>query len=81
MGGCGIEVVKIFFDVFAVVAFRAGEAEEPFLQNRIVRVPKCQGKTEPALAVGDTEQAIFAPAISAASGVIVGEIIPDVAVG
>lgn len=30
VGGGGIEVVVAFFDVFSVVAFVAGEAEEAF---------------------------------------------------
>ena len=39
-----------------------------------------RAKAEPTLAIGDAEQAVLAPAIGAAAGVIVGEIIPHRAV-
>src|SRR5207237_3579099 len=40
MGGGRIEVEVGFLDILAVVALGAGEAEEPFLQNRIPAVPQ-----------------------------------------
>ncbi len=75
-----VEVVIEFFHILAVVAFRPGEAKKPLLQNRIFSVPKRQRETETALPIGDTKQPVFAPAIRAASCMIVREIIPAISV-
>ena len=81
VGGGAVEIVVVFFDVFAVVAFVAGEAEEAFLEDWVLVIPEGEGEAEAAFAVGDAEQAVFAPAVGAGAGVIVGEVTPDVAVG
>ena len=44
MGGRRVEVIIKLLDVLAVVALRAGQAEQPFLQNRIFAVPKREAK-------------------------------------
>ena len=80
MGRGGIEVEITLFHVLAVIALAVGEAEEALLQNRILAVPQRQRETEPALAVGQAQQPILAPAISAAAGMVVWEILPTSAV-
>src|SRR5436309_2242405 len=53
MRGRGVEEVVAVLHVFAVIAFVAGEAEEPLLEDRIVPVPEREREAQPALAVGD----------------------------
>src|SRR5207249_5430254 len=80
MGRGGIEVKIAFFHVLAVIALAVGKAEKALLQDRILAVPQRQRETEPALAVGEAEQPVLAPAISAAAGVVVWKILPASAV-
>ena len=76
-----VEVVVALLDVLAVVALVAGEAEEAFFQNVVLAVPQRHAQAHAALAVGEAQQAVFAPAVDAAAGVVVGEVVPGVAVG
>ncbi len=80
MGRRRVEIVVTLLDVLAVVAFRAGQAEQPLFENRIAAVPKCQSEAEPALAIGEAEQPVLAPAVGAAASLVVREVIPTVAV-
>ena len=75
-----VEVVVELFDVFAVVAFRSGEPEQPLLEDRISLVPQREREGEAALVVADAQQAVFAPAVGPAPGLVVREILPAVAV-
>ena len=77
----GVEVVVQLLHVLAVVALAVGQAEEPLLQNRIAAVPQRQRQAEPLLVVADAGDAVLAPAIGPAAGVVVREVIPGVAVG
>ena len=79
MGRRAVEVEVVFLDVLAVVAFAVGQAEQAFLEDRVLAVPQGQGEAEPLLVVGDAGQAVFAPAIGARAGLVVGEVIPGVA--
>ena len=76
----GVEVVVAFLHVLAVVALGAGEAEEPFLEDRILPVPQRDREAETALAVGYAEQPVLPPAIRAAACVVVREVVPGGAV-
>ena len=55
MGRGGVEVEPGFLDVLAVIAFGVGEAEEPFLKDRVAAVPKGGSEAQPALTVGKPE--------------------------
>ena len=79
-GGCGVEIVVAFLNVFAVVALAIGQAEQALFENGIAAVPEGERKTDPAFAIGDAKQAIFTPAVGTTAGVIVREILPAVAV-
>jgi hypothetical protein len=39
MGRRRIEIIVVFLDVFAVVAFGVGQSEQPLLEDRILAVP------------------------------------------
>jgi len=80
VGGKGVEIEIGILHVLAVVALGIGQAKEAFLKDRVEAVPKRGRETETAFAVGEAEQAVLAPAIRAAAGVIVREIIPAVAI-
>src|SRR5207248_1262564 len=67
--------------VLAVISLEIGQTKKPLLEDRILPVPQRDGKTEPALAVADAQQPVFPPAIRPAASVIVGEVIPAIAVG
>jgi hypothetical protein len=68
----GVEVVVALLDVLAVVALGPGEPEQPLLEDGVGGVPEREGEAEPALAVGDAEEAVLAPAVAAGAGVVVG---------
>src|SRR5206468_3415075 len=71
-----IEVVVALFAVLPVIALGSGESKHPFFQNRVFPIPKREREAQPAFAVGDPQQSVLAPPVSAASGLIVREIIP-----
>src|SRR5207253_946746 len=77
----GVEVVVHLFDVLAVVAFGVGQAEEAFLQDRVAAVPESQRQAQPLLAVADAGEAVLAPAVSPAAGLVVREVFPGGTVG
>ena len=79
VGGGGLQVVVAFLDVFAVVALVAAEAEKAFLEDGVVAVPQGGGEAKAALAVAPALQAVLAPAVGPAAGVVVGELGPAVA--
>ncbi len=78
--GRRIQVVVGLLDVFAVVALRAGQAEEPLLQDRIPAVPERDGEADVLVAVGDAHQPVFAPAVRARARMVVRERVPGRAV-
>src|SRR4029453_17345215 len=73
-----VEVEVVFLDILSVVAFAIGQAEEAFLENGVPAVPEGQSKAQSLIFVGQTGDAVFAPAIGARAGVVVGKIIPGV---
>ena len=79
VGRRAVEVEVVFLDVLAVVPFAVGQAEEPFLQERVLPVPQGQREAQALLVIGNAGQPVFAPAVGARAGVIVGEEIPGVA--
>ena len=79
MGRRAVEVEVVFLDVLAVIAFAVGQAEQAFLEDRVLAVPQGQREAEPLLVVGDAGQAVLAPAIGAGAGLVVAEVVPGVA--
>src|SRR5262249_28518813 len=75
-GRGGVEVVVALLDVLAVVALRPGQAEGALLEDGVIAVPQGGGEAQPALAVGDAEQAVLAPAVGAGVGVLEREVPP-----
>ena len=63
-----------------MVPLAVGEAEQALLENRVLAVPQRQREAKALLVIGNTRDAVLAPAVGARAGVIVGEEIPGVAI-
>src|SRR5262249_13377650 len=74
-----VEVEVILLDVLAVVALAIGQPKQALLEDRVRTVPQGDGETQPLLVVGDAGQAVLAPAVGAAAGLVVREVVPGVA--
>ncbi len=64
-----------------MVALRASQAKETLLQEWVAFVPESNGQAYVLKTVAHPPQAIFVPAVSPASSVFVGEVIPGLASG
>src|SRR2546425_9526596 len=76
----GVEVVIQLLCIFAVISFAVRESENALLENRVFAVPQRERETEALLVVANPGDAVLAPAIRAAAGVVVREIFPGVTV-
>jgi hypothetical protein len=63
MGRRAVEVEVVLLHVLAVVALAVGEAEQPFLQDRVAPVPQRKCEAQPLLVVADAAKSVFAPAV------------------
>ena len=81
MGGCGVEVVVAFLDIFAVVTLLIRQAKCTFFEDRIFSIPESQGDAELLIGIADAANAIFPPAISPRACHAVRKIIPGIARG
>jgi len=81
IGRRGVEVEVTLLDVLAVVALRPAQPEEALLEDGVAAVPQGQGEAQATLAIAYAEQAVLAPAVGSAAGVLVWEVVPGVAVG
>src|SRR6476620_3902006 len=70
----------VFFDVFAVIAFRPCHSKEPLLQHRVLAIPQSHGEAEALQIVADTRQAILVPAVGLRAGRLVRRIFPSRAI-
>ena len=75
-----VEVEIVFLDILAVIALRAGQAEQPLLQDRIMSIPERQREAEILVAVANSGESILVPAIGAAASVVVREVRPGAAI-
>jgi hypothetical protein len=75
-----VEVEVILLDVLAVITLAVAQSEQPFLEDRIAPVPQRQRKAEKLTVIGDAGEPVLTPAVSTILRVIMGEVIPSVAV-
>src|SRR5579872_4210427 len=80
MRGEVVEVVIELFNVFSMISFLIAQSEKPFFQDLVLAVPEGYCETEVLKEVGDAAQAVFAPEISPAVGMVIREIVPGVAI-
>src|SRR4030095_4318999 len=75
-----VEVKIILLDVLAMVCLAVGEAEQALFQNRIALFPQRQRKAQPLFVVADSSQPVLTPPVSSRTRLVMGEIVPSVAV-
>ena len=75
-----IQVEIILFYVLAVVALTVGQAKHPLFEYGIYPIPQRQAKTKLLAVIRDSSQAILAPTISPRTCLVMGEIVPGVAI-
>ena len=81
VAGDGVEVPPVVLDVLTVVGLGPGQPERPLLEDRVAPVPQRQTQAQPLLAVAEAGQAVFAPAVGPGAGVVMGQVVPRLAVG
>ena len=80
MSGGGVQIVIELFAVFAVIAFAIGQPEQALLEDGITFVPQGEGEAKSLVMIGKSGDAILAPSVGATTGMVMGQIIPRVAV-
>jgi hypothetical protein len=75
-----VQVEVLLLHILAVIAFVAGEAEEPLFQDRIALVPQRDRQADALVPIAHAGETVFIPAIGARAGVIVGKVLPRGAV-
>ncbi len=78
VGGRAIEEIVQFLDIFAVVALGVGKPEQPLFQERILAVPQRQRQAPAQPIVGEAGDAVLAPPVGSAAGVVEREVVPGV---
>src|SRR6478672_4120172 len=76
----GVQIVVQFLAVLAVIALTIGQPEQALLEDRITFVPQREGEAKSLVMISESGDAILAPSIGAAAGMVVGQILPRVAV-
>ena len=75
-----VQVPPVLLHVLAVVALLTGQAERPLLEDRVVSVPQGQRQAQPLFDVAEPGQPVLAPPVDAGPGVVVGQVVPGLAV-
>ncbi len=75
-----VKVEVILLDVFAMIALAVGQPVQALLDDRVSAVPQRERKAQDAMIIGNAGQTVLAPAIGARARLVVGEIIPGVAI-
>ena len=76
-----IEEKIILLHILAVIALLVGQTEHPLFEDRVLFIPQCHSQADVLLVIAKAAHAVFVPAIGAAAGMVVGEIVPGVPVG
>src|SRR5215471_6712072 len=77
----GVHIEITLLHVLAMIGLGTADAKQPLLQYWIAAVPQGYGEAQTSFAVANTEQAVFAPAVRAATRMVVGKIGPARTVG
>ncbi len=75
-----VEVEVVLLDVLAVVALAVGQPEQALLEDRVAPVPQGEREAKHLVVVADAGQPVLAPAVGARTRLVVGEVVPGVAV-
>src|SRR5450432_3825949 len=63
VGGCAVEIIVIFLNIFSMVALVSGKPEISFLQYWILFIPERQGETQNLVFITDTSDSLFPPTV------------------
>src|SRR5215472_14260709 len=77
----GVEIVIVFLNVLAVVSFAICQAEQPLLEDWVFLIPERNSKADVLPAIANATDAVLAPAIGARTRMVVGQIVPRIAIG
>ena len=80
VGRGAVEVEPVLLHVLAVVSLAVVQAEHPLLQDRVLAVPQRQRETHSLALVADPCDAVLTPAIRARPRLLMGEVVPRIAV-
>src|SRR5437016_2748553 len=78
--GSRIEIEIALLHILAVIALIPGQAKQAFLEDGIAPVPERERETHHLMAVADSADAVFAPAIRARARMVVRDMFPRGAV-
>ena len=56
-----VDVPPVFLGILAVIALRAGQAEDPLLEDGIDAVPECERDAEQLVLVAESAETVLAP--------------------
>src|SRR5215469_12843731 len=80
MSGCTVQIKVVFLDIFAMIAFAICQPKQSLLQDWINTVPERYSKAKKLLVIGKSCQSIFTPPVGTRAGLIVGKVVPRIAV-
>ncbi len=75
-----IDVEVVLLNILAMVGLAVRQAKHAFLQNRVATIPQRHREAKLLLVVRDSRYPILAPTVGARSCLIMGEVVPGVAV-
>ena len=81
VSGRPVDGPEVLLDVLAVIALTVGQAEQAFLEDRILAVPQADGQIEKPETVAESTQAVLAPAVRAQMSMLERKIVPGILVG
>src|SRR5579863_895900 len=79
MRRCRIDEPPVFLRVLAVIALRAGEPEDPLLQDRVDAIPEGECHAEQLMLVAEAAETVLAPAKRSRPCMLMGKVVPRVA--
>ncbi len=74
-----VEIKVILLHVLAMITLTVGQAEQALFQNRVFSIPQGHREAQPLLVIGNSGQAVFAPAVRPRPGLVMTEVIPRIA--
>jgi hypothetical protein len=77
---CRVEIPVEFFDVLAMITLMTSDAKKALLEDVILAVPQRERQTHALAIIGDPGNTIFSPSISPRTCMLVGKVVPSVAV-
>ena len=81
VAGHVVQVEVILLHVLAVIALRAGEAEHPLLDDRVLAIPQRKRETQLLMVVANPGDTVLAPTVRTRARMVVREVVPCATIG